>query len=172
MAVSNRNPAKSYWRLAKQLHSKEFLFYIPNDDNRAEDGKQLREEFLNYNCEECTGAVEAWMGLGCSFLEMVIAVSRRASFESPSNGSNTPGDWFWRIMSNLGLEKYTDKVRIPNREDRIDLVLEAVITRSYYTDGHGGMFPLLNPSSDQRKTEIWYQMAAYLLENQDEYLLS
>ena len=69
-------------------------------------------------------------------------------------------------------DKFTDSVRVANREARIDSALEAVITRSYYSDGQGGLFPLMDPSSDQRKTEIWYQMAAYLLENQDGYLLS
>jgi hypothetical protein len=171
-SIKNRNPAKSHWLLAKQLYSKEFLFYIPNDDNRAEDGKFLREEFLNENPEDCTGTVEAWLDLGCSFLEMLIAVSRRASFEAPEEGNNTPGDWFWRIMRNLDLDWYTDKVRIPNREGAIDHVLEAVMTRTYHADGSGGMFPLMDPTSDQRTTEIWYQMAAYLIENQDADLLS
>jgi hypothetical protein len=33
------------------------------------------------------------------------------------------------------------------------------------TDGSGGLFPLKNPQQNQRTTEIWYQMNAWLMEN-------
>jgi hypothetical protein len=170
---TTRNPARNYWRIAKQLYTKEFHYFVPNDDNRAEDGRLLRDEFLHeVSSSEWRGLVEEWYSLPCSFLEMLIALSRRASYEAFDDGSNSVGDWFWRIVKNLGLDIYNDSVRGPSREQDIDAVLEVVIDRSYRPDGDGGMFPLLDPATDQRTTEIWYQMAAYLLENSDERLLS
>ena len=44
--LQNRNPARSYWQLAVALYQKEFTWFVSNDDNRMEDGKELREEFL------------------------------------------------------------------------------------------------------------------------------
>jgi hypothetical protein len=36
---------KSYFILAKALQRKEFYALVPNDDNRAEDGKLLRDRY-------------------------------------------------------------------------------------------------------------------------------
>ena len=40
-----------------------------------------------------------------------------------------------------------------------------VIDRDYDASGFGGIFPLRRPAEDQRKVELWYQAAAYILEN-------
>jgi hypothetical protein len=39
--VKLKNPSRTYWSLLKQLHSREFVWIIPNDDNRLEDGRYL-----------------------------------------------------------------------------------------------------------------------------------
>ena len=41
-----RNPRQTNWEILRQLHSTEFLWRVHNDDNRVEDGKELRSEFL------------------------------------------------------------------------------------------------------------------------------
>lgn len=41
-----RNPARTYWSLLRQLYTTEFVWTVPNDDNRVEDGRDLRYEFL------------------------------------------------------------------------------------------------------------------------------
>lgn len=156
--VRNRNPARSYWSLARQLYTKEFVWLVANDDNRVEDGKELRLEFV---AEQGTdGASPTWMGLGCSMLEMLVALSRRASFESDM----TPGDWFWFFMRNLQFERFTDAKYDRSIESAVDETLDRVIYRTYLPDGIGGLFPLQEPRQDQRKVELWYQLAAYLLE--------
>lgn len=158
-AVRNRNPARSHWSLNRQLYTKEFVWLVPNDDNRVEDGKDLRSEFVD---EQGTDGISpAWMGLGCSMFEMLIALSRRASFES----DKVPGEWFWIFMQNLKLDTYTDKYYTRALTRGIDDILDRVIYRTYAPDGTGGLFPLLRASKDQRKVEIWYQLAAYLLED-------
>ena len=162
--VRSKNPRTNYWYLAKMLYKTEFQYFIPNDDNRAADGVQLREEFLDLSPFDELDSASEWLSLGCSFFEMLVALARRASFESPSRGHNTPGDWFWKIMRNLGLDHINDAVFDEEAEVYIESVLEVVNERTYRPDGRGGMFPLNEPQEDQRTTEIWYQMAAYLLE--------
>lgn len=157
-AVRNRNPERSYWSFTRQLYMKEFLWFVPNDDNRAEDGKELRYEFL------ATKKIEEfnpeWMTLGCSMLEMLIALSHRASFES----DREPGEWFWIFVHNAGLEGFNDKRYNALAAKEIDDKLDRIINRTYARNGKGGLFPLQHTRKDQRKVELWYQLAEYLLE--------
>ena len=142
----------------RQLYVKEFVWLIPNDDNRAEDGKELRYEFIN---EQGIDEVDqAWLDLGCSVLEMMIALARRAAFES----DDEVVEWFWRFIFNLGLNNHTDIAYKSATEREVDNVLDTVIFRTYDADGLGGLFPLTHPRQDQRKVELWYQLAAYLSE--------
>lgn len=157
-AVRNRNPSRSYWQLCKQLYTTIFSWSVPNDDNRVEDGRDLRYEFLG---DQSGGrATEAWAALECSVLEMLVALARRASFES----FGEPGEWFRKFMQNLRLEGYTDSVYSDAIAKEVRKTLTRVVNRTYAQDGGGGIFPLREPASDQRKVELWYQMSAYLLE--------
>ena len=158
-AVRNRNPARSYWQLLRQLYVKEFVWLIANDDNRVADGVELRYEFLAESGIDETP--QEWMDLGCSMLEMMVALSRRADFEY----TKTPVDWFWEFMQNLRLSSYTDAVYNNRVAQHVDEILDLVIYRNYSPDGVGGIFPLRGVRNDQRKVELWYQLASYVLEN-------
>lgn len=139
------------------LYQKEFIWLVKNDDNRVAEGRALRNEFVNeLHLEELD---LEWMNLGCSFFEMLLGLSRRLSFLD----DGTPAEWLWHLLQNLQLSVYHDRTQIPERD--IDEILDAVIWRLYSPDGTGGLFPLRYPSEDQRKVELWYQMNAYLLEN-------
>lgn len=147
--------------MARDLYVKEFVWFIPNDDNRVEDGKALREEFMR---EQGIDQVDQnWLDLGCSMLEMLIALSRQASFEDLEE--RAPGEWFGIFLHNMGLDKYNDRDYSTELAEDINEKVDLVIYRNYNADGTGGIFPLTNPSEDQRRVELWYQMSAYLLEN-------
>lgn len=155
---NNRNPARSYSLLAEQLHNTEFTWSVPNDDNRLEDGVDLREEFLEFIQAERD---RRWLRQNASMLEVLIALSRRAEFES----THEAYDWFWRMVSNIGLRDYTDDVYDERVHDHVEDVIADVIERRYDSNGHGGLFPLHDPETDQRRVELWFQMSSYLLEN-------
>ena len=155
-SVEATNRSKTYWKLLKQLHIKEFVWIVPNDDNRAEDGRDLRLEFLD---EEGVTPSSDWLRLGCSMFELLVGLSRRLSFQADGE----PRGWFWHLMDNLGLRIYSDAKIVST--DRIDEILERVIWRTYESDGTGGLFPLKYPAKDQREVELWYQLSAYLLED-------
>lgn len=156
--VQNRNPARSYWLLAVALYQKEFTWFIPNDDNRVEDGRELRELFIE---EDGTEGDKLWLDEGCSVLEMLIALSRRLAFET----SEDPTEWFWVLADNLELRPYVDEEFSDDFQVDVDIILDRLINRTYKTNGRGGLFPLRKPELDQREIEIWYQMAAYLMEH-------
>ncbi|QFG13665.1 hypothetical protein PBI_SHEPARD_58 [Arthrobacter phage Shepard] len=157
-STRNANPAKSFWQIAKQLYSIPFEWLISNDDNRAEDGKTLREEFIVE--EHIQDIDQDWMDLDCSMLEMLIALARRASFES----SGEPGDWFWHFLRTMQIDRYSDLRYSTPVRDEIRKIVERIIYRKYERNGDGGLFPLRNARKDQRRVELWEQLSTYLLE--------
>jgi hypothetical protein len=155
-AKNNRNPARSFWLLAEELHNKVFTWKVANDDNRINDAVDLRLLFLD---QERLQGGKSWLEQDCSMLEMLVALSRRLEFEADQNAFF----WFHHMVENLGI-RITDDNFVGHGRD-IDRKLSHLIDRTYRADGTGGLFPLRHPDRDQRKVEIWYQMSAYLLEN-------
>lgn len=155
------NPNESYWDLLSIMYEKEFICRVRNDDNRMEDGLDLRIEF----CHSQHIRVDALKNLGpCSFLEVLIGLSRRLAFAA---GGGSPG-WAWQLLNNLKLHKMYDPLsRYKIR--KIDDILDRVIDRTYQPDGYGGFFPLSWPDDDQTKIELWHQLAAYVDEIHPEY---
>lgn len=143
------------------LFVKVFYCFIDNDLNRLQDGLVLRDNFL-----EETG-VKADVGgtdspMACTMLEMLIALARRLTFmnEDSRIEDNTVRRWFFEMLDNLGKER----ARRAWDDYRWDDALEKVLTRTYKSDGTGGLFPRLPPVEDQRQVEIWKQANGYLLD--------
>lgn len=162
--LKNRNPARNFWNLCRKLYTTEFIWFVPNDDNRVEDGKSLRADFLSSTDWDLNDPHDLFMSLECSIFEMLIALSMRAEFQSGRSST----EWFWRFMHNLELDQYTDEVYRRSVGDAIDEGVEETLDRlnqrTYSRNGHGGLFPLKHAGQDQRKIELWYQMSSYLLE--------
>lgn len=154
--AETQDPSRTYWNLLKHLFTREFVWLVPNDDNRLEDGKDLRREFI---AEEGLEHVDQdWIEMGCSVLELMVGLARRLAFEAEGE----PHYWFWHLMENIKLHRYSDDRKLPVR--RVDEILDRVIFRTYEPDGKGGFFPLKNWHEDQRTVELWYQLSAYVLE--------
>lgn len=149
----------TYWKLLRQLHNKEFVYTVLNDDNRWQDGRELRDEF-RADFEELT-LPEVWLGLPCSMLEMLVALTKRLEFQTdePMEG------WFWHLLENIGIAQYNDVRYSDEAWHTIDAALDRVIFRKYSYSGRGGLFPLGRADRDQRQLEIWFQMHMYLLES-------
>lgn len=157
--VGARNPARTHWKFARQLYTKEFIWLIPNDDNRAADGRDLR--YLFFHEEHIEDPDPIWNSLGCSMMEMLVALSLRLSFETEGE----PQAWFWELMENIdiGMQWSSDKNYDEIKAKKIDDALNCVIWRTYAPSGAGGLFPLPVAKEDQRVVEIWYQLSAYLV---------
>lgn len=149
----------TYWKVLGVLFTKEFVWIVANDENRIQDGKALRFEFLDD--QGITDVDPNWIELGCSVLELMVGLSRRLEFEADKGKAHY---WFWILMDNLGLSKYNDRRRLPRRQ--VDDILDRLIFRNYEPSGHGGFFPLRNSRKDQTKVELWYQLSAYVLEHE------
>lgn len=135
------------------MHDKEYVWIVPNDDNRIADGIDIRLEWADENGAEEVDS--SW----ASFLEVLIGLSRHLAFFT---GESAEG-WAWQLVTNLDLHTRTD--RLFNKDEReVDEILDACIWRTYSTNGQGGFFPLNHPHQDQKEVEVWYQLQAYLKE--------
>jgi len=153
-----RTTAKSqqFETLLQELHRTQFPWLLSGDDNREEEGRVLRDEFITTSLAE---APEEWFDEGCSVLEMLIAFSRRAADQTGDEAKT----WFWIMLDNLGLADLSDN-KNPDRT-RIREILDIFIWRTYDERGHGGLFPLRETEYDQRYIELSYQLSEYLYQN-------
>lgn len=141
--------------ILRLLHSTEFIWIIPGDENRSEDGKDLREDFFR---DTRLSDDPNWDPLGCSVLEMMIAFAKRVEFQIDIPVK----DAFWLMMRNLKLDEYyrVNAADIP----RIEAALYSLNWRTYSYDGTGGLWPIQYPKEDQRQVEIWYQFCEYVID--------
>lgn len=148
----------SYRKLLTYLHSVEFTYIIPMDANRAEDGVDLRYRYtLEHDCEELL----SYLSGPCSVLEMITALSIRCEetiMDNPALGDRTR-QWFWSMISNLGLGHMMDQYFDQREAD--DIILR-FLNREYEPDGRGGLFTIKHCKKDLRRVEIWYQLCWYL----------
>lgn len=155
------DPEVTYWHLLKQLYEKQCVWFVFRDENRIEDGKQLRVDFLRAEGLHRSDVDPHWIEIGCSFLELMIALAERLRFEIDPD-TNT-AYWFWEVlMTNIGLRDFNDAAIYEPCD--VDEVLNRVLFRQYEPDGTGGFFPLSHPDEDQRGVELWFQLSAYVIE--------
>lgn len=142
----------SFRKLLMHLHDTEFVYIIERDRNRAKNGITLRRRFISEGDDLITGP--------CSILEMMVALAIRAEefMVDPIMGDRMP-QWFWGMITSLGLGSMTDD----NYDRRyVDDVIDTFLDRNYAPNGKGGLFTIKNCKDDLRYVEIWYQLCWYL----------
>ena len=148
----------SYRNLLSLLHQIEFTFFVGNDINRAKDGVDLRYRFATlYEDDSIMDILDG----PCSVLEMMVALAIRCeeSIMDDTRYGDRTGQWFWDMMSNLGIGLMYDDI-FDNRivEEKIYNFLD----RNYEPDGKGGLFYIRGCKEDLRVLEIWTQLCWYL----------
>lgn len=145
-------------KLLDCLHSIEFQYSIPNDENRAKDGIALRFRYAVVN--DCEGA-EDYIDGPCSVLEMMLALAFRC--EECIMGDLEHGDrtaqWFWEMIASLGLGSMNDS---NFDQDYVEEVILDFMNRDYASNGKGGLFTVRGCKYDMRDLEIWLQLNEYL----------
>ena len=162
--VYDNKYGQSYTKLFEYLYLRDFYWdntdlALQLDSNRARDGIDLR---YKYGCSNDISDP-------CSVLEMLIALAVRIENQymtSYDEGDRT-GQWFWVMISNLGLNRLDDD---NFDEDMADLLVDRFLNREYCEDGsEGGLFVIERPFQDLREIDIWTQANWYLGE-MDGYL--
>ena len=150
----------SYRKLLMRLHSIDFRYLLPMDQNRAENGIALRYRFALTQDYDVDFVLETLEG-PCSVFEMMVALAiccEETIMDDPCIGDRT-GQWFWGMIVNLGLGSMRDD-RFDKR--RVDNAIERFLDREYEPDGRGGLFTIRNCDEDLRDVEIFHQLCWYL----------
>jgi hypothetical protein len=147
---------RGQYHLLELMHQKEFIWFVPHDDNRIVDGKDLRLRFMEEN-PDCKIDLPF-----VSFLEVMVALAHRCEFQTGIPVIS----WNRRFLEHLGLTEMKGRLNRPKRE-KVDEILERVIYRNYKSSGDGGFFPLAWPEENQTRVELWYQMANYVNESHE-----
>lgn len=154
-AIPNEEQRDSYQKLMLALYSEEFYWSVEHDENRAEDGEQLRSVY-----EDETGLYCEKDG-PCSVLEMMLALAMDCEefiMYDPDLGNRT-SIWFWDMIDNLGLSALDDW---SFNVDEFDRIMRVFLDRKYDRDGYGGPFFVEGFDKNMRKIELWYQLNYYL----------
>lgn len=147
-----------YDPLLSRLHQKEFIWFVPNDDNRCQDALDLRTEFIHERGETAgTSLIKRLSHI--SVLEVLVGISRRMEFQMGGDARV----WAMVLVANLELSKFKGRLSHSDGEE-IDEIVQTLVWRRYQPDGVGGFFPLAWPEEDQSKVEIWNQMSAWINE--------
>lgn len=142
--------------LFRKLMDTEFYALIDDDNNRAADGRELRNEFFGYEENPIESA--------CSWMELLIGLARRMNFAYSQPDENYFYDMFWLLLDNIGI-KWTDMEYVEKGGDlAVSEALTRVCDRTYGEDGSGGLFPMKYPRQNQRYVPMWYQMQRYIRE--------
>lgn len=152
----------TYKKLLSFLHMIPFRYEMRSDENRAEDGVDLRWRFAvdtgreNQNCwiRDCLEGP-------CSVLEMMAALAIRIEetiMDNPALGDRT-GQWFWSMITTMGLGAMNDNNF--NRKSAGNIV-NTFLDRQYESDGDGGLFRIRGIDVDLTKVDIWTQLCWYL----------
>lgn len=148
----------SFDRLLSYLHSREFIFTVPRDINRAADGEALRYRFAT---GRDVNLILSVLDDECSVLEMMVGLAIRCEetiMDDPKLGDRM-SQWFWGMIVSLGLGSMSDD----NFDDiYVTEVVDRFLAREYEPNGKGGLFTIHNFTGDLRSVEIWYQLCWYL----------
>ena len=148
----------SYRKLLTHLHNIEFTWFVPHDDNRADDGVQLRRRFALVRDDL---RLQRYLNGPCSVLEMMVALALRCEewIMDDAQMGNRTGQWFWGMIRNLELSGMRDD---KFDRDYVDYVIARLLNREYEPDGNGGLFTVRHCDHDLRTVEIWVQLSWYL----------
>lgn len=155
--ITNQNTRYTYSKLLRYLYDKTFIWTIHLDKNRAADGLSIRARYFDDDI----------LRKPCSILEMMIGLADRMENHilwDPTKGDRT-SQWFWTMISSMGLSKYRDDAY---DEMAVDDIVTGMLMRDYDEYGHGALFTVNDPPEDMRTTEIWYQMYWWCNEKTDE----
>lgn len=155
--IDLNNQSPGYSKLINQLFHTEYIYNPRNNDvNRSIDGKELRKKYSGYLPEDYV------IGFPCSVLEMMVALAIRIETDIMGEpGDDHPERWFWAMVKNSVLGRYTDK---NYSLTDVEYAIYDILTHRFDSHGTGSFFPIKG-AWDAREMELWQQANTWLIEN-------
>lgn len=139
--------------LCKTLLDIEFYSVMEDDNNRAKDATDIRDDYI---AERGIHSVNGFL-MAPSALEVLIALSERATvmdFDPPSK-------WFCLFLENLGFGYLTDEKWSEDAERYVRATIRKWLDRRFSYNGVGSPFRG-NGTYDVTKTTMWNSLQWYL----------
>lgn len=148
-----------YYALIKCLDEITFQPRMYLDENRAEDGVEIRYSFGYENHIPQAVIANELDTRPCSVLELMVALALRMDgIVSEYDESMTPL-YFNKMLDSLQLKQFTnDNFNSEDVKERV----ENFMNGDYAPDGDGGLFYIDPPPGDMRDMEIWEQAMWFL----------
>lgn len=153
--IRDRN---NYINLLRCLHEIVFHYSIPMDENRKQDGVDLRYRFAqdrgysNRDIEIHIDQVNE-----CSMLEMMVALALRGDDNMLYDyETGSKADYIFMVM--LRSLEIDNMVNGRFNMDTVHYSIDRLLNHEYAYDGRGGLFTVKHPRRDMREVDIWYQM--------------
>jgi len=162
MVFPNIYERNHYNTLLKALHSSLFYFSIPMDENRMQDGIDLRYRFAYENGYPIDIVKnELYRSNTCSILEMMVALAikgnERILYDYETGGRT---DFIFKeMLKSLQIIDLSDE---NFSKSYFDYRISKFLNRDYSYNGNGGLFTVHDPRDDMRTVDIWYQMNWFL----------
>lgn len=151
-----------YSMVLEDLFNKKFIWLLEYDENLAENGIGLREEFY-----ESSETIQKLVGIygeiegECSVLEMMVRLAMDCEDIIMTDGENdNTSKWFWIMMENLGLDDYNNR---SYDAENVDEILENFMRRRYDNYGNGNIFRFTGRVTGLKNMDIWMQLNQYLI---------
>lgn len=158
---ANNNRLK-YRKLFSYLHNTDYNYFnqLPNDQNRALDGMNMRYYFGFENQIDYAIIAETLDTRPASMLETLLSLACKCEdVMADSEKGDRVSLWFWNMLYSLGLSKMNDEAF---DKEEADYILNRFFMNEYEPNGVGGLFTIEGIDIDLRKEEIWDQMCLYL----------
>lgn len=149
-----------YSKLCRLMHATTFRVLVDHDGNRVGDVAELK---LNYMAMMRVDPrdEDTLTAPGASVFEVLVSLAQRMEYQT-----DLPIQvCFGIFIENLGLRPCVDDNFEMNRAKAVQII-HRFNDRLYRPNGQGGLFPLRIPRGDQRRIELWYQLAYYMTENE------
>jgi hypothetical protein len=158
--VRDYDSPRSYIKLCGEMQDMLFRVIVPLDENRRLDGRDLRDEFLDYIQDRKLDR-EVERAHEVTLLETFVGLAARGRLLTGMEEYQ----WFEIFLNNLGLDGCGDRTFDVITRQRARRILRKFNDRRYRANGLGGLFPLSMPLCDQREAELWSQLGAYIREH-------
>lgn len=158
---SCERPYNTYNKIFKILYLIEFTSDIPSDNDRIQDGLNLRYMYLFETHDNYMVTIKR--PKPCSVLEMMAYLAIRIEeqiLSNPMYGDRTC-QWFREMLWTLGIGGQTDEVF--NEEYVVDRI-NRFINHEYEPSGMGGLFLVRHTDVDMRELDIWSQAMNHINE--------
>lgn len=141
----------TYDAVLRRLYNTRYVPLETLDDNRAEDGKELREEWHDLYNDYASEIDDTWFEEDCSILEMFVALSRRCEFQTTHTSAQ-----HWVSIFLMNLDILISDFEFEINQDYIDSTIDD------FTNGVQTIFPTNVPNGSSK--QLWYQMMDYIEE--------